>query len=65
MGKASPSSRAISRTRAAVSCRCGSPPAPPDVPMMQGMRAATAACSISRRSRLTERREQNDVPAPR
>ncbi len=37
----------------------------PEVPMMHGMRAATAASSIRRRSRFTDRREVKDLPAPR
>ena len=65
MRKCSPSSAVMSRTNCAVRSRCGSPPAPPEVPIISGMPAPIAARSIRRKSRLIAMVEQNGTPAPR
>ena len=63
--KCRPSSRAISRTIDTTNAKCGSPPAPPQVPITIGILFSIAARNISRRSRRIAIGEQNGLPDPR
>ena len=63
--KCNASSRAISRTMPATAWSCGSAPAPPQLPMISGMRCLRAARSIRRRSRFIAMREFTHLPDPR
>ena len=58
-------SRAISLTMSTAQSRCGVAPLPPAVPTMTGMPASMAAGIIISKSRFTELRSVNDLPAPR
>ena len=58
-------SRAISRTKASVSARCGAAPAEPAEPMTRGISYLRAAISTLRRSRLVDSRAVAILPLPR
>mgnify|MGYP003341084252 CR=1 FL=1 len=63
--KSRPCSRAISRSSVAHNCRCGSPPAPPLVPIIIGMPLAIAPRNSRAMSRLIASGVVNGLPEPR